>query len=91
MERFKEILANYDFEMIYEKGETMVADFPSRHTGDNVEIAMLTRQQMKQDLDDLLSNSNHYLHKPTPKIQAQVSAAFVNAICKKHTSTYLMY
>ena len=57
MERFKEILANYDFEMIYEKGETMVADFPSRHTGDNVEIAMLTRQQMKQDLDDLLSNS----------------------------------
>ena len=33
--RFREILANYDFEIIYEKGETMVSDYPSRHVGSN--------------------------------------------------------
>ena len=52
--RFREILANYDFEIIYEKGETMVADFPSRHAGESEvskEIAMVTSSQLHQELE----------------------------------------
>ena len=52
--RFREILANYDFEIIYEKGETMVADFPSRHAVESEvskEIAMVTSSQLHQELE----------------------------------------
>ena len=50
--RFREILANYDFEIIYEKGETMVSDYPSRHVGSNEkDIALITSEELYKELE----------------------------------------
>ena len=50
--RFLEILSNYDFEIIYEKGADMIADFPSRHTGD-VAAVTITSKEIKTELTQL--------------------------------------
>ena len=59
VERFREILANYDFEIIYEKGETMVADFPSRHCGDNKEVDTITRNELEKGLENIGKEKLH--------------------------------
>ena len=60
--RFKEILANYDFDIIYEKGETMVSDYPSRHVGNsetNKEISIISSQQMHKNIESFENEKVH--------------------------------
>ena len=97
VDRFREILANYDFDIVYEKGETMVADYPSRHTGDTKAVAIVTSKMLKQELESFTINSEMkkkldiesckknleiFTARPNEKVQLQIEP------CKKSLENF---
>ena len=76
--RFKEILANYDFDIIYEKGETMVSDYPSRHVGNsqtNKEISIISSKQLHKKIESF-ENEKVQLHKTRSEIKNEKVESF---------------
>ena len=60
LERFKVILADYDFELVYTPGDSMPADFISRHVKvESVNFEPIKSKELKEVLDGTVQGQAH--------------------------------